>query len=74
MIDRRLVLKWAHLGRIRNPRYREIIDDQRRARAEHIAGIQAKQEKHNISLHKMDHSHIPLRRVAERYAAGRPSV
>jgi hypothetical protein len=41
MVDRILVLKWAHLGRIRNPRDCEIIDDQRRARAEHIAGIEA---------------------------------
>jgi hypothetical protein len=72
MVDRRLVLKWAHLGLGRDPRYREIIDDQRRARAEHIAEIQAKQETLNISLHEMDHSHIPLLRVAERYAAGKP--
>jgi hypothetical protein len=31
----------------KNPQYREVIEDERRAGAEHIAGIQAEQEKHN---------------------------
>ena len=30
------------------------------------------QEAKNAELHKLDFSHIPLLRVAERYAAGRP--
>ena len=56
----------------RNPRYRRIIDEERRALNAHIAEIQAEQEKRNAALHEIDYSHIPLMRIAERYAAGRP--
>jgi hypothetical protein len=31
MTDRNFVLRWAHLGLGRNPRYRKIIEEQRRA-------------------------------------------
>ena len=37
----------------------------------HIAEIQAEQEARNAELHKVEHSHIPPLRIAERYAAGR---
>jgi hypothetical protein len=71
MVDRGFVLKWAHMGLGRNPRYRHIIDEERRLGAEHIAEIQAEQQQRNAALRKVDHSHIPLLRIAERYRAGR---
>jgi hypothetical protein len=60
MADRNFVLRWAHMGLGR--RYPAIIDEQRRAHEAHIAEIQAE--------HKIDHSHIPPLRIAERYAGG----
>jgi hypothetical protein len=47
------------------------MDEQRRAHEAHIVEIQAEQEERNAALHKIDHSHIPPLRVAERYARGR---
>lgn len=38
----------------------------------HVVEIWAEQERKNAELHQVDHSHIPLLRIAERYAAGRP--
>ena len=72
MTDRSFVLRWAHLGLGRNPRYREIIEEQRRLGTEHIAEIQAEQEQRNAALRRIDHSHIPPLRIAARYAAGKP--
>ena len=74
MTDRSFVLKWAHLGLGRNPRYRDIIEKQRRLGAARIAEIQAEQEQRNAALRKIDHSHMPLLQIAERYAAGRPGA
>ena len=59
MADRNFVLKWAHIGLGKNPRYRRIIDEERRALDAHIAEIQAEQEQRNTALHEIDHSHIP---------------
>jgi acyl-CoA reductase-like NAD-dependent aldehyde dehydrogenase len=58
MVDPSLVLRWAHLGRGRNPRYRPIIEEARRDLEAHIAEIQAEQEAKNVALHQIDHSHI----------------
>jgi hypothetical protein len=58
MTDRNFALKWAHPGLARNPRYRDIIERQRRLGAEHIAEIQAEQEAKNAELHRIDYSHI----------------
>jgi hypothetical protein len=71
MVDRSFVLKWAHLGLGRHPRYRHIIEEARRDLEAHIAEIQAEQEKRNAALHEIDYSHIPLLRVADRYGARR---
>jgi hypothetical protein len=68
MVDRNFVLRWAHMGLGR--RYPAIIDEQRRAHEAHIAEIQAEQDERNAALHKIDHSHIPPLRIAERYAGG----
>ena len=51
-------------------RYPAIMDEQRRAHEAHIAEIQAEQEERNAALHKIDHSHIPPLRIAERYGGG----
>jgi hypothetical protein len=72
MTDRSFVLKWAHLGHGRNPRYRHIIVEARRDLEALIAEIQAEQEAKNAALRQIDHSHIPPLRVVARYAAGRP--
>lgn len=40
----------------------------------HVVEIWAAQEAKNAELHKIDYSHIPLLRIAERYAAGRPGA
>ena len=44
MADRNFVLKWAHLGLGRNPRHREVIEEEKRAFEAHVAEIQAEQE------------------------------
>ncbi len=69
MTDRNFVLKWAHLGLGRNPRWRRIIEENRAALGAHIAEIQAEQEQRNTALHERDRSHIPPLRIADR--AGR---
>ena len=66
MTDRSFVLKWAHLGLGRNPRYRHIIEEARRDLETHIAEIQAEQEKRNTALHEIDLSHIPVLRISDR--------
>jgi hypothetical protein len=71
MTDRNFILKRAHLGLGRNPRYRHIIDEERHARDAHIAEIQAEQEQRNAALRKIDRSHIAPLRIAARYVAGR---
>jgi hypothetical protein len=74
MTDRHFVLKWAHMGLGKNPRYRRIIDEERRVLDAHIAEIQAEQEQRNAALCRIDHSHIAPLRIAARYAAGRPGL
>jgi hypothetical protein len=59
--------KFAHLSTRNNPTRR--TDPQARR---HIEEIWAEQEKRNAALHKIDHSHIPPLRIADRYAGGRP--
>jgi hypothetical protein len=71
MTDRNFVLKWGYMGLGRNPRYRHIIDEDRRALDAHIAEIQAEQEQRNAALHKIEHSRIPCQRIAARDAVGR---
>jgi hypothetical protein len=61
------------MGLGKNPRYRRIIDEERRALDAHIAEIQAEQLERNAALHKSGHGQIPPLRIAARYAAGRPS-
>ena len=58
--------KFAHLSKRPTP----AREAQRRELRAHIAEIQAEQEKRNAALHKIDHSHIPPLRIADRYAAG----
>ena len=70
MVDRSFVLRWAHLGLGRNPRYRHIIEEQRRLAEEYIKEIQTEQEAKNAELHEIDDSHITPLRVAARYAVG----
>jgi hypothetical protein len=60
--------KFAHLSKRPTP----AREAQRRELRAHIAEIRAEQEKRNAALHKIDHSHIPPLRIADRYAAGRP--
>jgi hypothetical protein len=50
MTDRNFVLRWAHLGLGRNPRHRQIIEEERRAFEAHVADIQAEQEQCNTEL------------------------
>jgi hypothetical protein len=61
-----LELRYAHLGHRRTP----ARQTQRLQLQAHIAEIQAQQEERNAALLKIDHSHIPPVRVAERYAGG----
>ena len=52
MVDRKFVLKWAHLGRGR-PRpleHRKIIEEERRAFEAHVDEIYAEQEQCNTEL------------------------
>lgn len=69
MTERDFVLKWAHIGGGRSVQHRHILDEQRQVLAEHIKEIQAEQEERNATLHKIDYSHIPPLRVADRYAS-----
>jgi hypothetical protein len=61
-----LELRYAHLGYRRTP----AREAQRVEFQAHIGEIQAEQERRNAALHRIDHSHIPLLRIAERYAGG----
>jgi hypothetical protein len=36
----------------------------------YVGEIQAEQEQKNAALHQIDYSHIPLLRIADRYAVG----
>jgi hypothetical protein len=42
--------------------------------APHVVEIWAEQEAKNAELYKIDHSHIPLLRIADRYANGRSGL
>jgi hypothetical protein len=52
MVDRKFVLKWAHLGRgrPRPPEHRKIIEEERRAFKAHVDEIYAEQEQCNTKL------------------------
>ena len=52
MVDRKTVLKWAHLGRgrPRPPEHRKIIEEERRAFEAHVDEIYAEQEQCNTKL------------------------
>jgi hypothetical protein len=63
-----LELRCAHLSDRDTPRRRA----RRQALQEHIADIGAEHEQRNTALRRIDHSHIPPLRIAERYAAGKP--
>jgi len=63
------LLRWAHLGLARNPRYRDVIEKQHRIAEAHISEIQAEQEALDATRHWPDG---PPLRIADRYAAGRP--
>ena len=67
MTDRNFVLRWAHLGLGRNPRHRQIIEEERRAFEAHVAEIQAEQEQKNAALAARKTSSARLG-VAPRYA------
>ena len=69
MTDRNFVLRWAHLGLGRNPRHRQIIDEERRAFEAHVAEIQAEQEAKNATLAARATNSTQLE-VAPRYAKG----
>jgi hypothetical protein len=60
MTDRNFVLRWAHLGLGRNPRHRQIIDEERRAFEAHVAEIQAEQEAKNATLAALATAHHDL--------------
>lgn len=66
------MLRWAHPGLGRNPRYRHNIEEQRRLAEGYIKKIQAEQERRNAVLRRIDRSQIGLLRLAARYSAGRP--
>ena len=68
-MDRDYVLRWAHLGLARNPRYRHVIEAQRRIAEEHIKEIWAEQEALNAARPPVRGSRLSL---ASRYAGGRP--
>ena len=63
------VLRWAHLGLARNPRYRHSIEEQRRIAKEHVNEIWAEQEAVNAARSRVRGSRLSL---ASRYAGGRP--
>ena len=65
-----LELRSAHLSDRDTPRRRA----RRQALQEHIAEIQVEQEERSAALHTIDYSHIPLLRIADRYANGRSGL
>ena len=72
MTGRDFVLRWAHLGLGRNPRHRQIIEEQRRAFEAHVAEIQNEQEQKNAALaaRKASSSNNMRLAAAPRYAKG----
>ena len=72
VVDRHSVLQWAHLGVADVEPYRSILAENRRVAQEHITEIEAERERLNAALHRIDNSHIPPLRIAERYTGGRP--
>jgi hypothetical protein len=68
-MDRDCVLRWAHLGLARNPRYRHFIEEQRRIAEEHIKEIWVEEEALNAARPAVRSSRLSL---ASRYAGGRP--
>ena len=69
MTDRNFVLRWGHLGLGRNPRHRQIIEEERRAFEAHVADIQAEQEQKTAALAARATDPTRLG-VAPRYAKG----
>jgi hypothetical protein len=48
VIDRSFVLKWAHMGL--GTRHPKVVEEHRRVREEHIAEMEAEQEKLNAAM------------------------
>lgn len=71
MVDRNFVLRWAHLGRGRNPRHRKIIEEERRAFEAHVAEIAAEQEQKNAALAARVATFSTRLTLAPRYANGK---
>jgi hypothetical protein len=69
MADPDYALRWIPFGLARDPRYRHIIEKQRRISKEHIEDIWAEQEAMDAARHWPDG---PPLRIADRYAGGRP--
>ena len=69
MTDRDFILKWAHLGLGRNPQYRKVIEENRRAFDARVADIQTEQEQKNAALAARTTDATRLA-VAPRYAKG----
>jgi hypothetical protein len=69
MTDRSYALRWLHLGLARDPRYRDVIDKQRRIGKEHVEEIWAEQEALDAARHWPDG---PPLGIADRYVVGRP--
>ena len=72
MTDRNFVLKWAHLGARPQsslpPHHRGTTPSRREAHQGDPGRAGAVQ----CRLRRIEHSHIPLLRIAERYTPGRP--
>lgn len=73
MVDRNFALRWAHLGRGRgrNPRHRQIIEEERLAFEAHVAEIQAEQEQKNAALAARVATFSTRLTLAPRYANGK---
>lgn len=67
MAEPNYVLRWAHLGLGRNPRYRDLLAKQGRIAHEMIEEFYAEQQRKNAAMRV---SGQPLR-LAPRYANGR---
>jgi hypothetical protein len=67
-VDRKYVLRWAHLGLARNPRYRETMEEQHRIAQQHLSEIQDEQERLNVPATVGKGKGLPL---APRYLQGR---
>ena len=71
MTDRNFVLRWAHLGLGRNPRHRQIIEEQRLSRQmSPTARPSRKQKNAALAARKASSGNSMRLAVATRYAKG----